>query len=151
VITLWLCAPQKLTPHNGKKKVLPGPLFDLVAIQDLLRTGRLDLANDEHFYIATDDCWSNMKALKWTATGQLKQALLLLKPGAKKKGQGDYINSQWAKDSDSHWHPCDAYGVCINEKGGFVRAQGAPETYIKFSMNEQGCVCLFLISCHPSS
>ena len=111
----------------------------------------MDLANDEHFYIATDDCWANMKALKWTATGKLKQALLLLSPGEKKKGQGDYINSQWAQDSDGHWHRCDAYGICINEKDGFTRAKGAPETYIKFSIDEEGCVCLFLISCHPST
>lgn len=148
---LWTCDPSTVPPHNGKKKQLVGPLFDLPALQTLLREGLLDLANDEHFYVANNDCWTDIKKLKWAPAQQIRDALLLLKSGGRSTGQGDYINSQWAKDSDGNWWPSDAYGICINEKEGFARAKNAPETYIKFSIDENGCLCLILLSCHASN
>ncbi|WP_156523243.1 hypothetical protein [Bordetella ansorpii] len=151
-MSLWLCAPGELPPHDGKKKSLAGPLFDLASLQKLLAAGALDLANDSHFYVATDDCWADMKALKWVPARHLRQALMLLVPKPR-KDQGDYLNSQWAEDSDGNWHPCDAYAICLDESNEdvFVRAKGAPQTYIKFSIDQSGCVCLFLLSCHASS
>lgn len=148
---LWLCDPTSLPPHKGKKKSLPGPLFDLLGLQEKLRQGKLDLSKDKDFYVATDDCWDDIKNLKWTPQKQLKDAFLLLKPGSRSANQGDYLNSQWCKDGDGNWWPCDAYAICINEKEGFVRAKNAPETYLKFSIDANGCLCLILVSCHAST
>ncbi len=148
---LWTCDPSQLPPHNGKKTRLEGPLFNLEGLQQMLRVGTLNLTRDTDFWVATNDCWDNLADLKWTPSEELRKAFLLLKPGSKRKKTGDYINSQWAQDSDGDWWPCDAYGVCINERDGFIRAANAPETYIKFSLDAYGSLCLILISCHPST
>lgn len=149
--TLWTCDASKLPPHNGKPLRLPGPLFDLAGLQQLLSGGDLDLSKSEQLYFATDDSWKNLRSMKWTGAVHLRQALLLLKAGTRKATGGDYCNSQWAEDSEGEWWPCDSYRICINERDGFARARNAPETYIKFSIDEHGAFCLVVLSCHPST
>ena len=146
---LWTCDPTKLPPHNGKGCVLPkqGPLFDLLAIQALLRSGELNLGDDQQCWVATDSCWGHLEDLQWTTANQVRSLLLALRPGKKREG-GNFVNAQWCKGSDGGMFACDSYKVRVDETNNFRRDPAGLEYYVKFSIDESGTLCLVLLQCH---
>ena len=146
---LWTCDPSTLPPHNGKGFVLTGlgPLFDLAALQALLRSGQLNLGDDQQCWVATDSCWDHLQELKWTAGNQVTSLLLALRPGKRKQG-GDFVNAQWCADSDGGMFACDSYRVRVDEFNNFRRSPNGLEFYVKFSIDESGALYLALLQCH---
>lgn len=122
-------------------------MFDLPALQALLRAGDLDLGDGQQCWIATDSCWDELEDLKWTTGNQVKKLLLALRPGRPRQG-GDFVNSQWCKDSDGGIWACDSYRVRVDEYDDFRRKNNALAYYVKFSVDEEGALYLVLIQCH---
>jgi hypothetical protein len=149
VAILWACDPSTIPPHNGKGFILKGmgPLFDLRALQNLLRSGQMDLGNDQHCWVATDACLDHLENLTWTTGNQVRSLLLALRPGKRKDG-GDFINAQWCADSDGVFSACDSYEVAVDETDNFRRDKNGLIYYIKFSLDEAGSLYLVLIQCH---
>ena len=135
-------------PAGTNSRVIPGgPLYDLVALQEKLRSGELDLGKDEHCYVATDSCWDDLGKLRWTTGDQVTKLLSLLKP--KTAGsKGDYHKSEWCKEGDGRLSPCDAYRVRVDQFNEWKRDVNAPLYYVKFSVEETGQIYFVLISCH---
>lgn len=144
--TLWTYEGELEPPENGNERRIPGgPLFDLALLQSMLETGELDLGDDNQIDVATDNCWEDLKKLKWTPKDHVSRLLSLLRPGKGKNG--DFLNSQWCKDSEGDLHPCDSYRIRVDDKT-WRRDPKAPLYYVKFSMNDEGVLHLVLISCH---
>lgn len=135
--------PPEADAEDGR--LMDGPLYDLVALQKLLQSGDLNLGNDDQCVVGTDECWNYLKKLGWLPGKQVQELILRLKPG---KGRlGDYVNSQWCKDSDGYVNPCDAYRIRVDELT-WKRDVNAPMYYVKFSIEDSGQIYLVLISCH---
>ena len=124
-----------------------GPLFDLAALQALLRSGQLNLGDDQQCWVATDSCWDHLQELKWTTGNQVTSLLLALRPGKRKQG-GDFVNAQWCADSDGGMFACDSYRVRVDEFNNFRRSPNGLEFYVKFSIDESGALYLALLQCH---
>ena len=124
-----------------------GPLFDLAALQALLRSGQLNLVDDQQCWVATDSCWDHLQELKWTTGNQVTSLLLALRPGKRKQG-GDFVNAQWCADSDGGMFACDSYRVRVDEFNNFRRSPNGLEFYVKFSIDESGALYLALLQCH---
>ncbi len=120
------------------------------ALQSRLKTGLLDLGDDQQCWIATNSCWDELEKLKWTTENQVRSLLLALRPLRRKQG-GDFINSQWCEASDEKFFACDAYSVRVDESNGMRRNPNGLEYYVKFSIEESGTLFLALIRCHLSN
>ena len=143
---LWLQDPQKLPrPAAGAHKapaLRKTPLFDLPALQVMLRTGALGI---DDLLIATDDCRNDLQKLKWTHR-DLLDFILCLRP-YKLSQQHDFKHARWCKDSGGRWHPCDAYATFYDTTNK-CRAQAGVSVYVKFSIPESGDALLIMISAH---
>lgn len=144
-----MCDPSDLPPHEGRGRLLRGwgPLFDLPALQARLRSGELDLSDDQQCWVATNACWDELAKLNWTTGRQPRDLLLALRPGTVSQG-GDFVNAQWCADSEGALWPCDAYKVRVDEHKNFRCTSQGLEFYVKFSVNEAGEFSLVLIQCH---
>lgn len=111
----------------------------------MLRSGGLDLGDDNQFWVGTDQCWNDLGKLRWTAETHVKNLILLLKP--EKFPKGDFVNAQWCKDSESGWNKCDSYKVRIDE-ANWKRDKNGPLYYVKFSLDSANVLYLVLVSCH---
>ena len=143
---LWLQDPQKLPrPAAGADKapaLRKTPLFDLPALQVMLRTGALGI---DDLLIATDDCRNDLQKLKWTHR-DLLDFILCLRP-YKLSQQHDFKHARWCKDSGGRWYPCDAYAA-LYDTTNKCRAHGGVSVYVKFSIPENGDSLLIMISAH---
>jgi hypothetical protein len=152
VSTLWKTKKTALPYWDGfdkKKRVFKGPLFDLEGLQAALKSGELDLGSDDQCVVATDRCQKELDKLQWTMR-EVTKALLLLRPT-------DYVNSQWCDESvpkgatrTPRRYPCDSYGLRILDSADepWRRHPDAPRYYVKFSVSEEGTLCLVLLQCH---
>lgn len=148
VATLRLRDPGEEPPEGAKnRRIQGGPLFDLPALQRLVREGTLDLSNDAHCYVATNDCWDDLRKLRWSTGREFKEVFLLLRPKTD-TSKGDFYRSEWCMDSDGYWNASDAYRIRVDQFDNWKRDVNAPLYYIKFSILPTGELCLVLISCH---
>ena len=147
VTTLWkldlTTIPQ---PLGSNTRIKGGPLFDLVKLQEMLKTGALNLGDSNQFWVATKSCEHDLEhKLRWSPGDQLTKFIQVLRPAAFPKG--DFVNSQWCKDFDGQFNACDSYKVRIDE-GTWKRDVNAPLYYLKFSIDQADVIYLALISCH---
>lgn len=135
-------------PSGGASRVISGgPLFDLAGLQEKLRTGELDLSKDDHCYVATDSCWKDLGQLRWTTGDQVSKLLSLFKPKTA-TSKGDYYKSEWCREGDGVFSPCDVYRVRVDQYNEWKRDVNAPLYYVKFCVEETGQLYFVLISCH---
>lgn len=123
------------------------PIWNLTAIQEQIKSGELDLSNDQHVWMGTRRCEDKLQILRWTLKTEVKNLILLLRPEHVSKG-GDLINAQWDEDDSGVWNLCDSYKVRVDDVT-WTRNPRAPMYYVKFGMNHPGApLYLVLISCH---
>jgi hypothetical protein len=122
------------------RAIAHGPLFELKALQGLLRRGEFDTGR---LRPANRDVMKDMQRARWSAHDVLQ---MLVNMHAK-----DYKKSEWARiDAGRRWVPCDVY-LTLYDSFTRRRCPNAPSVYLKFSIDEAGDVTILLASCHGST
>lgn len=141
--SLWLVDPATLAlPVAARRKIGRRPLIDLVGLQEAIESGTVD---DEDVVVATRDCAKDLQKFPWTIR-DLLDCLRCVRPH-RINGPHDFRGSEWCKDSQDRWVPCDSYAVRYDEGQRCWSARGL-EIFLKFSITEDGELQLIMISAH---
>ena len=134
---LWLrqppLPPGELTEHN--RKIVGGPLLDLLAIQACMKSGEVD---PNEMWVATQNAEDDLYQLQWDESNVGKVMSVLRRE--------DYRNSEFCKSSSNSTHPCDVYLINYDDEDE-SRDWRAPSYYLKFSLIANR-LTIVLISCH---
>ncbi len=128
-----------LSPAGAKKNrgIRLGPLFNLAALQTLLRSGDFDT---DQLWIATEKCNKDLRKEGWSSTDVLHMLCALT--------TADYYKSEWCEDSHGHWAPCDAYRLPYDAQRQCRAPSSGLRVYLKFSIDDDAVVTIALVSCH---
>lgn len=136
--TLWRIDPRTLPkPTARKRKLGRKPLIDLASLQYAINSKQL---GDDNVLPGTTDAQNHLEDFTWSFA-DLLDCIACLRPA-------DYRNSEWCQDRYEHWYPCDAYAIRYDDHAKCRVRFSDINYYLKFSLTEDDCLTLVLISCH---
>lgn len=139
---LWRVKPSKLPTFDPAgvqiRRIHGGPLVNLIKLQALLRSAKVDL---DDLVVGTDGCDRNLRNNRWTNEHVLQMINCLL--------AADYRKSEWCRVRGGRDLPSDVY-VLPFDNVRQQRRQGGLEVYLKFSVEADGALTIVLVSCHLS-
>jgi hypothetical protein len=122
--------PAEPLPEDDAARKLPGPRYDLTAIQRLFDSPRIVLI--------TPRCQQTVLVRGWTVE-DVADVISYLKPQ-------HYHDSEWCSTSVGMVIDCDSYVIRVDGRTLVPSATGI-ETYIKFGCT-QSASRLLVVSCH---
>lgn len=131
----WTPPPPGLC-EDGAGRDKPGPIYDLAAVQTVLKSGGV--------YLATQKCSTDVEKLEWDVD-DVAQLIGALVPQ-------DYRNSSWCCTSQGQVIDADAYGIWYDPLDGCRgNARQHKKYYVKFGFRPNDTrLIMFVISCHLS-
>lgn len=125
-------------PKGGNRRIRGGPLIDLNVLQ---REISAQVIGEDDLWIATQTCERDLQNLQ-LQHGDVLHMLCQV------TGR-DYAKSEWCTVMNDREVPCDVYRFGYDSVRR-VRNPSGLETYLKFSIDEDGTLTIVLVSCHLS-
>lgn len=134
---LWTPPPSPL-PDEEMARRKTGPLYDLAAVQDLVRS------DGNKIFSATDRCEDDLENLEWDVDDVAKLIAAL--------AVEDYRASEWCKGRSGIVMDADSYAIRYNHLDECRGDHRHAQYYVKFGFrNNDPKLIVWLFSCHLSS
>ena len=136
---IWRVDPNSLPPPvGGKRRIRDGPVIDLRVLQHAIESRSID---EDQLWVATQSCARDLQNLQLQSSAVLQMLGQLL--------DSDYNRSEWCTVMGDREVLCDVYRFRY-DFGRAARNSNGLETYLKFSIDEDGTLTIVLVSCHLS-